>query len=189
MTEPARQRFTFREYTELEEMSTVKHEFHDGQVWAMAGGTPAHAAIAANVTTLLSNQLRERPCRVFSSDLRTRVIATGLSTDPDIGVVCGQVELDPDDPRGHTVTIPCLLVEFLSPSTEAYDRGEKLEQYQQMASVEEIVIVSSDRRRVEVWERRGNSWTQTTALQDETAALRSLPCELPLVEVYRDPLS
>ena len=83
--------------------------------------------MAVSISTLLSIQLRGRPCRVFSADLRIRVKATGLGTYPDISVICGALELDPEDPRGHTVSNPRLLVEVLSPSTEASDRGEKLE--------------------------------------------------------------
>src|SRR5690606_3991742 len=100
MAEPARQKYSFEGYIELEEMSPlVKHEFLDGQVWALAGGSPDHAAIATNVATLLSNQLRGQPCRVFGSDLRVRVKATGLATYPDVTVVCGRLELDPDDKK------------------------------------------------------------------------------------------
>jgi len=117
---------TFAEYVALEKMSTVRHEYLDGAVWAMAGGSPEHAGIAGNVVALLSTQLREQPCRVFGSALKGRVVATGLGTYPDVSVVCGHLELDPDDTKGHTVTNPRLVVEVLSPSTEEYDRGEKL---------------------------------------------------------------
>src|SRR5690606_31274388 len=121
---------------------SIKHEFLDGLVWAMAGGSPEHAAIAANIVALLVNQLAGRRCRVFSSDLRVRVKATGLATYPDVTVVCEQLELDPDDPKGHTVTNPKLLVEVLSPSTAEYDRGEKLDHYRQIESLEVILLVA-----------------------------------------------
>src|SRR5439155_18899105 len=100
------------------------HEFLDGVVWPMAGGSPDHAGIAANVARLLGNQLAGQPCRVFTSDLRVRVKATGLGTYPDVTVICGQLEFDPEDPKRHTVTNPRMIVEVLSPSTEEYDRGE-----------------------------------------------------------------
>ena len=90
VAEPARQTFSFDAYLELEEVSPVKHEFLRGEVWAMAGGTPDHAAISVNVSTLLSTALRGRPCRVYSSDLRIRVLATGLGTYPGVTVVCGK---------------------------------------------------------------------------------------------------
>ena len=101
MAEPARQVFSFEAYLELEELSPVKHEFLAGQVWAMAGGTPDHAAISVNVSTLLSTTLRGRPCRV-RSDLRVRVLATGLGTYPDVTVVCGRPEFDGEDRKQQT---------------------------------------------------------------------------------------
>ena len=94
MSQAARQLFTFDDYVLLEEMSTVRHEFLNGEVWAMAGGSPDHAAIAANVIRLLGNALSGRPCRVHTSDLRVRVARTGLGTYPDATVICGRVEID-----------------------------------------------------------------------------------------------
>ena len=117
VTQPARQLFSFADYVLLEEMSTVKHEFLDGEVWAMAGGTPDHAAIAGNVFALLTTGLRGERCRVFTSDLRIRVRGTGLGTYPDASVVCDSLELDPEDQKGHTVLNPTVLVEVLSPSS------------------------------------------------------------------------
>src|SRR5262245_13134541 len=133
-------RFTFEQYVVLEKDSGTKHEFLGGQVWAMSGGSPEHAAVGAKVTTLLSNALRDKPCRTYSSDLRVRVKATGLATYPDVTVVCGPIELDPEDPNEHTVINPRLLVEVLSPSTEDYDRGEKLGHYKQIPSLAEVVF-------------------------------------------------
>lgn len=189
MAEPAHHRFSFDEYLTVEEDSGIKHEFLNGQVWAMSGGTPDHAAMAGNVLTLLNVQLSGKRCRVFTSDLRIRVVATGLGTYPDVSVVCGHLELDPEDSKRHTVVNPRILVEVLSPSTEAYDRGEKLRHYQQIASVEEIVLVAYDRREVEVVRREPDgSWSRHAARDGETMHLSSVACELPVGEVYRDPL-
>ncbi|MBK8241402.1 MAG: Uma2 family endonuclease [Deltaproteobacteria bacterium] len=94
MTLAARQRYSFTEYLALEAISPVRHEFCDGQVWAMAGGSASRAAIAVNVASLLREGLRGRPCRVFGSDLRIRVRATGLATYPDVSVACDALELD-----------------------------------------------------------------------------------------------
>src|SRR5258708_31296765 len=105
----------------------------------MAGGPPEHAAISMNIGSQLREQLRGRGCQAYSSDLRIRVLATGLATYPDVTVVCKPVELDPLD--RHTVTNPTLVVEVLSPSTAAYDRGEKLAHYQQIPSLREVVLV------------------------------------------------
>lgn len=188
MVIPARQRFTFGDYLALEETSQARHEFLDGHVWAMAGGTPEHGAVCANLITLLSSQLRGRRCRVYTSDVRVRVKATGLATYPDVSVVCEELETDPDDAKGGTVTNPCLLVEVLSPSTEGYDRGEKLAHYKQIPSLREIVLVAHDERRAELWQRGGDHWSLTVASGREAVRLESLGCQLELDEVFRDPL-
>ena len=188
VAEPARQTFSFEAYLELEEISPVKHEFLAGQVWAMAGGTPDHAAISVNVSTLLNTSLRGRPCRVYSSDLRVRVLATGLGTYPDVTVVCGKAEFDGEDRKQQTVTNPRLIVEVLSPSTANYDRGEKLSHYQQIESLAEVVLVDHDQQRVDVWRRADERWT----LDSVTAGsihLHSLGVELPLAEIYRNPFA
>jgi Uma2 family endonuclease len=187
VAEPARQTFSFEAYLELEEVSPVKHEFLAGEVWALAGGTPDHAAISVNVSTLVGTGLRGRACRVYSSDLRVRVLATGLGTYPDVTVVCGKPEFDGEDRKQQTVVNPRLIVEVLSPSTANYDRGEKLTHYQRIASLQEILLVSHDERRVDVWRRASDGW----ALQSVTAGsvcLESLAVEIPLAEIYRDPL-
>jgi Uma2 family endonuclease len=184
VTLAARQRYSFAEYVALEAISPVRHEYFDGQVWAMAGGSPSHAAIAVSVASLLRAGLRGRPCRVFGSDLRIRVRATGLGTYPDVSVVCESLELDPEDAKGHTVVNPILVVEVLSPSTEDYDRGEKLAAFKRIASLREVVLVAHDERRLEIWRRVGAIWTTEIVRGDAVARLESVSCDLPLGEVY-----
>jgi Uma2 family endonuclease len=187
---PARQRFSFDEYLLLEEIAAVKHEFLDGEVWAMAGGSPEHAAVIGNVTTLLNVQLRGQRCRVYSTELRVRVKATGLGTYPDVTIVCGRLERDPDDRTGHTAINPRVLVEVLSPSTEEYDRGEKLSHYQMIPSLEEVVLVAHDRHEIQIVRREANgTWSRHTAGSGQTARLTSIACDLAVAEVYRDPLA
>jgi Uma2 family endonuclease len=188
MADPARQRFSFDDYLTLEEDSIVKHEFLNGEAWAMAGGSPDHAAIAVNISTLLTVQLRGQPCRAYSSDLRIRVKATGLTTYPDVSVICGPPEIDPEDRKKQTATNPVVLVEVLSPSTEDYDRGEKLSQYQRIDSLQEIMLVAHDQRLVEVWRRSDGRWERHEFRGDAILRLESLACELPLTEVYRNPV-
>ncbi len=186
----ARQHFTFEEYLQLEEIAEVKHEFLEGQVWALAGGSPEHAAMIGNVTTLLNVQLRGQRCRVFTTELRVRVKATGLGTYPDVSVVCGRLERDPDDRTGHTAINPRVLVEVLSKSTEAYDRGEKLAHYQTIPTVDEIVLVAHDRQEVEVVRREPDgTWSRHLAGQGAVARLACIACDLAVDEVYRDPLA
>lgn len=188
MALPARQNYTFAEYLWLEEVSPVKHEFMNGEVWAMAGGTPDHAAICVNVSSLLNVQLRGKPCRVYSSDLRVRVRATGLGTYPDVTVIYGKVETDPEDTKGHTAVNPRVIVEVMSPSTAIYDRGEKLEQYQRIDGLNEIVLVHHDSRLVEVFHSGVRGFTESQH-RDGSVELLSIGCVLPFAEIYRDPLN
>ena len=180
-------RYTYREYLALEDGANVRHEFFDGEIYAMAGGTPEHAAICANVSTALNLQLRGKGCRVHASDLRIRVLATGLVTYPDVSVVCAHAELDPDS--RVTVVNPTAVVEVLSPSTAAYDRGEKLANYQRIPSLREVVLVAHDERLVEVWHRdQAGAWTRREA-RTGAIALDAIGCVLEVDEVYRDELA
>jgi Uma2 family endonuclease len=186
----ARQQFTFADYVRLEERSKVKHEFLDGLVWAMAGGSPEHAGIAATVVALLAERIRGKPCRAFTSDLRVRVVATGLGTYPDVTVVCGALIRDPADPTGHTVVNPRVIVEVLSPSTEDYDRGEKLGHYKLVESLQEVILVAHDRREIELVRREADgTWSRHIFTQGETAPISSLECDLAVSDVYLDPLA
>jgi Uma2 family endonuclease len=184
---PAHHRFTFDDYLRVEEDSIIRHEFLDGRIWAMAGGTPEHARICANVIALLNVALGARRCSVFTTDLRIRVSATGLATYPDVSVICGHLELDPTDPKRHTALNPKLLVEVLSPSTEDYDRGEKLEHYQQIASLEEVLLVDHGERKIVVWRRTGSRWTSTE--HTDGVIVLAIGCELSISAVYRDPMA
>jgi Uma2 family endonuclease len=115
------------------------------------------------------------------------VAATGLATYPDVSVVCGQLELDPTDPKRHTALNPRLLVEVLSPSTEDYDRGEKLEHYQQISSLQEVLLVDQGKRKVVVWRRTGSRWTATE--HADGAISLAIGCELSVSAIYRDPMA
>ena len=181
---PARQRISFSRYLEIEESSPVKHEYLEGAAWAMAGGTYEHSAVVTNVIVALSVQLRGKGCRVYESNMRIRVKATGLATYPDASVVCGRIHLDPEDPKHTTAVNPKVLVEVLSPSTEKYDRGEKADHYKKISSLRELVLVSTDSERIEVWRKSGALWRRHD--YRELAPLTSIGCELPLSEVYRD---
>jgi Uma2 family endonuclease len=181
-------RYTIREYVQLEAYSNVRHEYFGDQIFAMTGGTPEHGTWAANIIGLLASGLRGRPCRVQTSDVRIRVVATGLDTYPDVSVVCGRAELDKDDPLA--VANPIVLFEVLSPNTEEYDRGEKLEHYKKIPALREVVFVAHDAKRVDVVRRQNDgTWVSITARAGETVRLDSLDCDLPVDEIYRDPLA
>ncbi len=176
-------RFTWDQYVLLEESSNVKHEFLEGEIYAMAGGSPEHAAIAANLISLLHRQLGRGPCRVFTSDLRVRVEETGLGTYPDVSVVCGEPQRDAQD--RNTVVNPVVLVEVLSDSTEGYDRGEKAEHYRRIPSLRELVVVSHRERLVELYRRGADGlWTRTEGRPGTVLKLESLEASLEVDDVY-----
>jgi Uma2 family endonuclease len=183
MARPIRlHRYSFAEYLAIEEVARVKHEYLDGEIYAMAGGTPEHAALAAVVTTVLGEQLRGGPCRVYSSDLRVRILATGLATYPDVTVVCGPTERDPESAT-HVVN-PCVVVEVTSDGTEEYDRGEKLDHYKKVPSLSAIVLVSHRERTIEVWSRDPSAWHVTAYGSGEVARIPALDCRLDVGAVY-----
>ena len=176
--------YTLEDYLGVEEMSGVRHELVDGQIFAMAGGTPEHAALAASAVVLLGSKLRGKPYRPYSGDLRIRVLATGLATYPDAAVICGEPARDPSSVT-H-VTNPTVVIEVLSPSTEAYDRGEKREHYQQIEALREYVLVSQHQRRVEVFRRVDSGWTRDVYEAGSTIDLASLGISLSTDELYDD---
>lgn len=138
---------------------------------------------AAAVIGLLFPQLRGSPCRAHDADLRVRVPKTGLATYPDVTIVCGPSERDPDDP--NAVTNPRLIVEVLSQSTEDYDQGDKFEHYKTLPSLSEYVLVSHRERRIEVFARdREATWTCQTAQSGEVARLASIGARLEVDELY-----
>ncbi|WP_104981923.1 Uma2 family endonuclease [Sorangium cellulosum] len=189
MNEPARKiTYTHAEYLEQERTSPTKHEFLNGEILTIAGGTPEHARLCLRVGAELRAQLRGRPCAAYSSDLRVRVQATGLSTYPDVSVVCGRLERDLQDK--DAALNPIVLVEVLSDSTEAYDRGQKFAHYRRIPSLREYVLVSQHEQRIEVFHRNeDDSWTLRDARAGEGAQLSAIGCTLSVDEVYRDPLA
>jgi Uma2 family endonuclease len=189
MAEPAHKlSYTFAEYIAIDEASETKHEYVNGEVFAMSGGTLTHSQLAANTIRALGDKLLERPCAVFTSDARVRVLATGLATYPDVTVVCGAIELDPENK--NTLTNPVLLVEVLSDSTEGYDREEKFAHYRLIPSLREYLLVSQHERRITHLSRNDDgSWTLRDATGTDVVRLPSIGCELSLAEVYRDPFA
>lgn len=184
MTSAATQRLTLEEYLEIERTTNEKYEYFHGRAFAMAGGSPNHNLISVSTSVELVTQLRGRPCRVYSSDQRIKVSATGLYTYSDVVVVCGDSEFDAE--QRDTLLNPTLIVEVLSPSTEAYVRGDKFEQYRHLPSLQEYVLISQDRVRVERYERQSDgSWRYSAVVQpDAVLHLPSIGCDLRLTEVY-----
>lgn len=179
---------TYAEYLLAETGGEVRHEYLDGDVWAMAGGTPEHGALALALAGEIREALRGKPCRLYSSDVRVRIPETGLSTYPDLTVVCGQLETARDDP--DAIVNPIVLVEVLSEATEGYDRGAKAAHYRRIPSLHEYVLVSQNERRVEVYRRvEGGRWELLEARPGESIELASLGIRLDVAAVYANPLA
>jgi Uma2 family endonuclease len=186
MTAAAPSRFTEDEYLERERRSETKHELIHGEIVAMSGATLKHNAIAANVITALKARLKGRGCFVLGSDQRVHVAASGLYTYPDVTVVCDKPKFHPKDK--DTLLNPRVLIEILSSSTEAYDRGAKFAHYRSILSLEEYVLVAQNGQRVECFRRiEAGEWLLTLREGDGAVLpLRGLGCEIPLAEIYED---
>jgi Uma2 family endonuclease len=175
---------TPEEYLALERQCAEKNEYLNGEVFAMGGASPRHVLIVTNVVAEFRSQLKNRPCSVFSTDLRVLVDQTGLYTYPDVIVTCGELAFS--DTFKDTLTNPTLIVEVLSKSTKDYDRGEKFEQYRTIASFKEYLLIAQDRCHVEHHVRQpGGTWvlSETGNIEDEIQ-LQTIDCRLKLFEIY-----
>ncbi len=181
MTTARRLHHSYEDYLRALEVSGVKLEYCDGEIYAMAGGTPEHADLAAAITRLLGNALHGR-CRVSSSDLKVRIEPTDLTTFPDVTVVCGQRKLAAIDP--HAVVNPTLLVEVTSRSTEDYDRGEKLAHYKQLESLNAVIFVSHRRHQVTLIERSIDGWRQAEFRSGDNVQLEDPRLSFSVDELY-----
>jgi Uma2 family endonuclease len=178
-------RYTYADYVALEMESPTKHEFLDGEIYAMAGGSEEHSALAAEVLRVLGNAIGERPCRVHTSDLRIYVEPVGLATFPDGSVVCGPLEQHGPSPIA-TALNPKVLVEVTSDSSEEYDTGAKLDCYQTIPTLQAYIIVSHRERRITVHERRdGGGWGARVAIAGGQVSVECLGADLLVDEIYR----
>jgi Uma2 family endonuclease len=182
---PRGEKMSEAEYLAFERESETKHEYFRGEVFDMAGASREHNLIAASALSLLQVQLLERPCEVYGSDMRLKVMATGLYTYPDISVACGDIELTTD--ALDTFVNPNLIIEVLSPTTEAYDRGKKFRHFSQIESLQEYVLISQDTPRIERFLRQEvGKWEYLDVRGLEgTIELSSIECSLKLADVYR----
>ncbi len=181
--QPAIARMTYEEYCALERSGGDKHEYSCGEVFAMAGGSFEHGRLAARVIHLLSRELEGRPCQVFTSDVRVRIEATDLDTYPDASVVCTEPQASERD--AHALLNPVLVVEVLSDSTEAYDRGEKAAHYRRCPSIRGYLLVTQHQPRLELQVRGARGWKLLEAGPGERLAIEPLGIELSVDEVYR----
>jgi Uma2 family endonuclease len=177
-------RLTVEQYLELDRASEFRNEYYSGRMYAMSGGSPTHAILIASIGRELGIGLKKGSCQVATSNLRVRVSSGGLYTYPDVVVVCGKIKVADDDK--DTLLNPILLLEVLSPSTEAYDRGFKFAQYRLIESLQEYALVSQTEPRVEVFRRQpGGNWLFSEAVGlDKLCRFDSVDCAIPLAEIY-----
>ena len=175
---------TPQQYLDRERAAETKSEYLRGEVFAMAGASREHTLIAGNISRILGQQLVDRLCEVYQSDMRVKVNHTELYTYPDVVVVCGEPEFE--DVQVDTLLNPRVLVEVLSPSTADYDRGGKFAHYRRLRSLQEYVLISQDRPLVEHYVRQTDiTWllTERSSL-DDILELSSIDCRLALAEIY-----
>ncbi len=183
MAEP-HTRLSAEEYLAFERYSEEKHEYFDGEIFAMTGASRQHNRVAFNLAGTLYPQLRGRPCDAFVGDMRIRVDATGLYTYPDLVVVCGEPRFA--DAEVDTLLNPTVIFEVLSPSTEAYDRGKKFAHYRSIESLAELVLIAQERVEVEQYVRQpGGKWLlQAVSRLEDHLALAAIGCELSVAALY-----
>lgn len=181
MAEPALRRMSYEEYLALEAVSEEKHDFVGGEMYAMAGASRAHNRIAMQAAGELYMALSGSPCRPVGSDQRVRVRDAELSCYPDVTVVCGEDEVDPLDT--DALVNPTVVVEVLSPSTEAYDRGDKFAALRRLPSLQHFVLLHQSRREAEVFTRQPDgSWR--LSFHADRVELASPAVTLDLERVY-----
>jgi Uma2 family endonuclease len=184
MVDVARRRASYAEYVTIANDSGVRYEYIAGEIVAMAGGSVAHARLISRVSAMIDRALDGRPCIVLPSDMRVRIRPADRATYPDLFVVCGEPERDPDD--DHAVVNPTVIVEVLSDSSNESDRTDKFAAYRRLRSLSEYVLVSQRERRVEVYRRDGRRWYLEEYGRGELLRLESITAELAVDEMYVD---
>lgn len=175
--------YTAEEYLALERASDHKSELVNGRIYAMSGASVRHTRIVRNLVIGIGGRVSGGPCEVFSNDLRVKVSQTGMYTYPDVVALCDTPRLE--DAHLDTLLNPAVIIEVLSASTEAYDRGEKFAHYRRIETLREYMLIAQDQVRVERYIRDGEDW-RLTEISDPAGVLpiEALGCEIPLAEIY-----
>ena len=177
---------TIAEYLAFEETSEERHEYHDGEVFAMSGGTVEHGRVCRNLTIMLGNRLRGSGCENFDSNMRVAVSTARRFVYPDATVVCGPPKFHEGDPKRTTIVNPRVVFEVLSESTEGYDRGDKFDQYRRIESLEEVILIGRTSLGAQGFLRQDDG-TWSLAAWDGIGGLARIRCldlKLPLSELY-----
>jgi Uma2 family endonuclease len=187
MSVQSQRRYTLEEYFALEHASEVKYEYWQGEVFAMSGASPAHVQIQVNLITLLRSQLRGRPCRIFPSDMRLKVPSLPPYRYPDLSALCGDPVFELIGGL-EVLTNPTFIAEILSPTTEAFDRGDKFTHYKSIPSFSEYLLIAQHRPHVGQYVKQSDEVWSYREFNDLSASLDipSLTCHLTLDELYQD---
>jgi Uma2 family endonuclease len=179
----AKTHVTSEEYLKFERTSEEKHEYYAGEIFAMSGASENHNLIVGNLIAGFHSQLRQKPCKIYPSDMRVKIRSSGLYTYPDVTVVCGTPEFE--DNNFDTLLNPTVIIEVLSPSTEAYDRGKKFQHYRTIHSLQDYILIAQDSTRIDHFTLRENEWIFSDANSlDGVITLPSIDCTLHLSDVY-----
>lgn len=173
------------EYLESEKISPIKHEYIRGEIYAMAGASDAHVTIAGNLFTLLRNHVRGTGCRVYMAEMKARIEQADIFYYPDVMVTCDERDRTPEDFKRY----PCLIVEVLSPTTEAFDRGGKFADYRTVETLQEYVLINQERVNVECFRRNSEGrWVLYPYSEGEEVHLASIDFSCPIAALYEDVL-
>jgi Uma2 family endonuclease len=171
------------EYLAWESKQEFRHEYIDGEILAMTGGTIDHSKIAVNFSTMLRNHLRGTGCTVLNSDAKVQIVESNAYCYPDISVTCNEQDRNSSQFISH----PCLIAEVLSPSTEAYDRGKKLRLYRRSMSLQEYVLVSTNEVCLDIYQRNDqNQWVLNSYGEGDMVVLSSVNFSFSIEQVYED---
>lgn len=185
VAEPGGALWSVDEYLRMERQSEIKHEYVNGTVYALAGGTRANSIIAGNLVRALGNALEDSPCRVFDPDIKIRVSAT-IYRYPDVAVSCDERDAQPEDEDEEEIRFPTVIAEVLSPSTKRRDRTTKFDEYRTIATLREYLLIEPERMSVQVYRRADDGTWPVTAYQGgDTIALESLAVHIPVTALYR----
>ena len=177
--------FSPEEYLAFERDAKTKHEYLDGEVYAMAGGSPSHNAISFNATVTIGSQIKGRNCRGYTADQKVRTDPQDLFSYPDITIVCGDPKFH--DEKKDVILNPTVIIEVLSPTTEAYDRSEKFARYRTIQSLRDYLLIAQDRPCIEHFVRQKGKRLWLYNVETELSSslwIESIKCDLKLADVY-----
>ncbi|CAN1210529.1 Putative restriction endonuclease domain-containing protein [Tumidithrix helvetica PCC 7403] len=187
IAQPQQSHMTPQEYLEWESHQQIRHEYINGEVFAMAGGTRSHNRIAGNLYSSLDSYLQSRSCEIYFTDVKVQLSKSSAYHYPDLMVTYDPRDIEAED-RGNNLFVqyPCLIVEVLSPSTEAYDRGGKFMQYRKLDTLQEYVLIQSELIGVECFRKNSQGfWVLYPYEKGETLTLESIGFSLPVEDLYR----